>query len=652
MELYTLTLDESLRSGIKPDSRVPNGAQFLDVCSGLRPTPFGLKDYITINQPFTDDYLTTTLGGSLGWPFPQLFRGKKVTLLCFSDEIFVVDETTWTATPLTFYDAADFGNTSPGTDTITAGGPWHFMDFHDTWVLFNGVSTVFKTAYYSVPVVLNDVTIATGADMKHGRAYMGGFNPSNFYSLADWPSYWKGLLDSCPSEIRQIAETMSGGAGSNWVWWSTIGGGDLLWLISRDLYTGDTRPIHEQITNGTFTGNANSWSFSGSGWAYDTGQNRLVGTATSGTAFQTGANMRTPVYAGMSYTVTYTVSNRSGGTTRIAIGAANGTIRSADGTYTETITALADSASIGITGDNFTGNVDTVSVKLVPTDAYSGTNSPIREIMQRNEFGLAPMPWQGNVLHQRQLGDVMMVYGDGGITALVPGGPVATHGIRDPQGIGRTVGIASRSAVGGNIDNHVFVDAGGELWRMGPNLQAERLGYGHVLSGLLDEHIIVSHDQQRNEFYISGSDSNVKCYVLTQSGFGKAPWCPTQVSFCEGGLVSILLGDTNNTVSVTTNKFGGKRRKQIDQITTVTLTSVDTNTTGWTVVVEYRFQKSKAFAQSAPVVTDSRGVARMNVSGLEFRLVLTHPNRTQVDLDGIEVEMARAGRRNLAIMAP
>lgn len=648
MENYTLSFDEALRVGLKNDSRIPNGVPVLDVCTGLRPTRFGLKDYLTITQPMTNSYLTATLGGTLGWPFPQLIRGKAVTLLCFETSVFEVNEADWTATALTLYDAADFGDTVPGTDTITAGGPWHFMDFHDTWVLFNGISTIFKTAYYTHPVILNDVTIKTGADMKGGRAYMGGFTPSNFYALADWPTYWKSLLDNSPAEIRQLAETMSGGAGTNWVWWSTIGGGDLLWLISRDLYTTDTRPIAECLTNGTFTGASTSWAFSGSGWAY--GSNNLAGTATSGTAYQTGANMQVPVVAGMSYSITYTVSSRSGGTTRIALGSVYGTARSADGTYTETLVAAADNANLGIEGSTFTGNVDTVSMKLVPTDAYSGTNSPIREIMQRNEFGLAPMPWQGTVLHQKQLGDVMMVYGDGGMTALVPGGPIATHGIRDLQGIGRTVGIASRSAIGGNTDGHVLVDGGGEVWRVGPNLQAERLGYGHIFAGFLSDDIIVSHDHQRNEFYISGSPDSAASYVLTETGLGKAPWVPTQVSFCEGGLISILLGDTAAGVQVETNKFGSRRRKQIDQITTVTLTTVDTDATGWSVIVEYRFQKSKTFSQSASVACDARGVARMNVSGLEFRILLTHPDRTKADLDAVEVEMSHGGRRSLSLL--
>ena len=650
MDTYPLTFDEALKIGIKNDARVQNGAQVLDVCTGLRPTRWGLKGYINITQPFTDNYLTSTLGGALGWPFPQLFRGAKVTLLCFVNTIFLVDETDWTATELLLYDAADFGNTTPGAGSITSAGPWHFMDFHDTWVLMNGTTTIFKTGYYFLPIATDEVTIKTGCDIK-GRAVMGGFDPSNFYALADWPAYWLTLDDNAPAEIRARALEMANGAGTNWAWWSTIGGGDLLWLISKDLYLSDERPLLEYITNGTFTGGSTSWGFAGSGWSYDTGNNRLISAAGTGTALQSAVNMRAPVVAGNSYAVTYTVSNISGGSVTVSLGAATGTTRSTNGTFTETLVAAANSANLIFTSASFAGNIDTVSMVLVPTDAYAGTMTPWREIMQRNEFGLAPMPWQGTVLHQRRLGDVVMCYGDGGMSALVPfSSPVATFGVRDPQNIGRTVGIASRSAVGGNIDGHVFVDASGEVWRMGANLQAERLGYGHIFSEFLDNDIIVSHDPQRNEFYIAGSPDSAACYVLTETGLGKAPWAPTQVSFAQGGLVSILLGDTSPDVQVETNKFGARRRKHIDQILTVTLTTVDTDPTGWSVIVEYRFRKSKSFLQSASVACDARGVARMNISGLEFRVLLTHPDRTKADLDAVEIEMAHGGRRSLNLL--
>lgn len=651
MDSYGLTIDEALRVGLKPDSRIPHGVQFLDVCTGLRPTQFGLKDYITITQPMTDSYLTSTLSETKAWPFPQIFRGSAITLLCFSDAIYEVDESDWTATIIGLYDAADFGDTLPGAGSITADGPWHFMDFYDTWVLMNGTTTIWKTSYYSLPIATDAVTIKTGCDMK-GRAIMGGFDPTNFYALADWPDYWQVLMDNnTPNEILEKVTALMGGAGTNWVWWSTIGGGDLLWLVSRDLYLTETRPLLEHLSNGTFTGGSSGWTL-GAGWTYGT---NAIDASTASTALsQSGANMQIEFEVGVDYTVSFVVSNVTNGSFVPRIGGATaGAAITANGLYSIVLPCVASGASLTFTGSSFTGTIDSISAKAVAGASHTSPMSPWRELTQRNEFGLAPLPWQGTVLHQRRLGDTVIAYGDGGISALVPhSSPVATFGVRDIQGLGKGIGIASRSAVGGSIDGHIFVDTSGALWRVTTSLQAERLGYEDYLADLLDDEIVISHDPQRNEFYIAGTvDATPTCYVLTESGFGKAPWVPSNVSFTQGGLVSVLLGTTAAGVEVVTNKFGGRRRKDVDQITLVTLVTRDTDASGWTVAIDYRFDNGNDWVRTTPQNTGPRGALRVNVSGLEFRVIAAHPDRTDCDLEAIEVDMMRGGRRSLSAIA-
>lgn len=648
MEQYTLQLDKALQNGLKIDERVGSNALAFDVCTGLRPTKFGLKDYIDITQPMTDTYITTTLGQTKAYPFPQLFKGKAVTLLCFEDAIYEVDETDWTASQILLYDADDFGSSSPGDGSITPDGPWHFMDFHTTWALFNGTTSIFKTGYYSRPTATDNVTIKTGCSLKSGRAIMAGFNPDNFYALADWPAYWRTLDANAPQEIREKAAAMADGAGSNWVWWSTIGGGDLMWLISKELYTQEDIPLQNHVANGNFSSSSN-WSL-GTDWSITGG--KLVGAGTSifSNTEQAAANMNVPIASGISYLVSLTIGGTSSGTVTVKLGTAGSTAFTGDGPHTVTILATEDNATLSIIGNSFTGNVDDVSVTLVRADSYAGTMTPWREIMQRNEFGMCPLPWQGTVLCVKRLGEMVVAYGDGGVTALVPfSTPVATFGSRELIGLGRGIGVHSRGAVGGDQFGHIFIDSSGELWKVSPDLQADMIGYGYIFRDLLDSDIVISHDAQRNEFYISGQDAelNEHCYVLTETGLGKAPWVPTSVSFAEGGVIGMLIGDTEAGVELVTSRFGAKDRKHIDQITTVSLTTVDTDATGWSVAIDYRFSKSDGWTRTTPVVADSRGVARVNVPGLEFRVVLTHPDRTAADLDNIEVEMEHAGKKNL-----
>lgn len=648
MPRYNVQFDDALRTGIAPDSRVPRGSKVLDACSHLRATEFGLKDFLSITQPIESTDLTPG-GETWTYPYPQLFRGAKVTLLCFSDAVYEVNENTWTATEISLYDAADFGDTTPGNGSISAGGPWHFVDYHDNWVLFNGVTTIWKTGYYSRPIATAAVSISTGCDLKN-RMFMGGFNPANFYALADWHAYWKTLLGNCPPELEQKYRSMATGGDSNWAWWGTMGGGDLLWLVSKELYTTGLVPPVSLLSNGGFTGNATGWTL-GTGWAYSS--NTIAATTASAAATQAAAAMTVPVRSGRSYKVTFTVSSRSAGSVTPSIGAVNGTSRSTDNTFTETIVAAADNASFSLTGAGFTGVIDNVSVEEVnPGTAQWSRDNPWDTIVGRNEFGMCPLPWQGTILCQKRLGETVICYGDGGITALVPyNAAIAGMAPLDIHGIGRGVGIAARGAVGGSDDEHIFIDNAGEMWRIGTDLVANRIGYGHIFADFLSSQILVNFDVHRREYYISGYDGAAyECYLYNSSGLSKAPFVPTSVQFMEGGLVGILQGSTAAGVEVITSRFGGQDPKGVDEVEAVTLTTRDTDVTGWTVYVEYRYAKGANWATSAGVVVDMRGYARMNISGLEFRVRLTHPDRTKADLDGIMVEMQSGGKRSLTAL--
>ena len=650
MPRYNIQFDDALRAGIKTDSRVPRGALALDQCDYLRATEFGLKDFLPITQPIDNADLTPG-EGTWTYPYPQLFRGAKITLLCFADAVYQVNESTWTATELSLYNAANFGDYTPGAGSITTGGPWHFVDYHDNWVLFNGVTTIWMTSYYSLPLATSAVSISTGCDLKN-RMFMGGFNPANFYALADWPTYWKTLLEDCPPELEQKYRTMATGANSNWAWWGTMGGGDLLWLVSKTLYTTGLMPSVNMLSNGNFTGGFTGWAL-GAGWAY--GTDAINGTATSGTASQASSIMNVGIIAGRQYTITFTISNRTGGSVQVGIGSVMGSAKNTDGVHTSTVTAAVTGAPLNISGNTFDGTVDSV----ILVEASAGTEqwdgeSPWDTIVGRNEFGMCPLPWQGTILCQKRLGETVICYGDGGVTALVPfNAAVAGMAPLDIHGLGMGVGIASRCAVGGSYDEHVFVDNAGELWRLGTDLVATRIGYGHIFADLLANQIYVNFDTHRREYYISGyNGSTYECYLWNSSGLSRAPFVPTSVHFLEGGLVGILQGSTAAGVEIITNRFGSQDPKGIDEVEGVALTTYDTDTTGWTVYVLYRFDKGATWSTSAGVVVDKRGYARINQTGLEFRIRLTHPDRTKADLDGITVEMQSGGKRSLDTLAP
>lgn len=117
-----------------------------------------------------------------------------------------------------------------------------------------------------------------------------------------------------------------------------------------------TLAIPDKVYNGTFTGAATGWTL-GSGWAYRSNDIERTAGAGGQTASQTLS-----LEPGRTFTVTYTISNRTAGGVTVSLAGVSGTQRTADGTYSEDIIPTA-TGDIAFTPDEtFNGRIDTVSV--------------------------------------------------------------------------------------------------------------------------------------------------------------------------------------------------------------------------------------------------------------------------------------------------
>jgi hypothetical protein len=162
---------------------------------------------------------------NLSYPHPQIFRGRESTLLISATDLYTVDEGTMAITKVNIYDPTDESKLK----SIKGSGIWHFVDLGPTYMLFNGTVVVFKMnrrgAFgVSEKVFVNDVqTIQTGCYHK-GRVITGGFSPD--FWRGDWKAFFFNYLESSDIGFKKYIDF-----GSNWVMWSTIGGGDILaWL--------------------------------------------------------------------------------------------------------------------------------------------------------------------------------------------------------------------------------------------------------------------------------------------------------------------------------------------------------------------------------------------------------------------------------------
>jgi hypothetical protein len=119
--------------------------------------------------------------------------------------------------------------------------------------------------------------------------------------------------------------------------------------------SGGTISATDLVTNGTFTSALTGWTV-GANWAYNADTALHTAGATETLEQDVGA------LAESKYDVIFTVSGRSAGSVTVTLGGTAGTTRSADGTFTESLTASEASNLIFTPTSDFDGALDNVIV--------------------------------------------------------------------------------------------------------------------------------------------------------------------------------------------------------------------------------------------------------------------------------------------------
>ena len=138
---------------------------------------------------------------------------------------------------------------------------------------------------------------------------------------------------------------------------------------TADFYASFQPSTANLTTNGTFAADTD-WT-KATGWTIAAGVATLA-SGNAGAISQTIATLET----GRAYRLVYTVSGRGAGTITGSVGGTDGTARSTNATFTETILCGA-TTTLAFTGDaSFDGSIDDVSVTpvaIVPGDNTTGT---------------------------------------------------------------------------------------------------------------------------------------------------------------------------------------------------------------------------------------------------------------------------------------
>lgn len=216
MREFPLNIGGGIENGLQPDERLGSNKPALLECKGVRPFAGSLVKIKSLPAPkFHIGSGYSSL--SVSFPFPQLFIGRSINLLCYETSLYEV-----TPSSEDLWEYAEI----PVTGTIALSGqPWQFMDFGSVWFLFNGTTYLYSDSSGSVNAATSPV-LRTGCVLG-ARAVLGGFS-TDFWS-ANWQTEWERICSQRGTGLSVDLELQG-----NQVWWTMIGGGDLLWLFDLD----------------------------------------------------------------------------------------------------------------------------------------------------------------------------------------------------------------------------------------------------------------------------------------------------------------------------------------------------------------------------------------------------------------------------------
>lgn len=517
MREFSNTLSDDFLNGIKRDERVLRGAPFMDTCVNLVCHVDGLQPFNPIQDPFNGSV-------KLNFPFPQLFRGKSLTLLADRNKIEVVDTSVvpWQTMPVNLVDSAK------QPTSFSVAEPWHFIDFGTVWYLFNRDCVIindgsdFLNGQPLKAYCFKDIQVSTGEE-HNGRIIFGGFQKDKLFSAG-----WKEILTNIADELQSGDFVGFSDIDQSYIMWSSIGGGDFpLWLFfpKRAIYGNSYR------------------SFDNVG---------------------------------------------------------------------------------GFSQESF-------------------KDTMLYDTIRRNEFGFMKMPFSGEVLHIKRLNTRVIVYGSDGIVGLFPyssrDSEITTYGMIHLS----RIGIPRRSFVGGDDNQHLFIDTEGNLWAVSGEFNLQRLGYKQDIIDLLSGEVAIhknTHDT-RQEFYISGKD---RSFTLTNKGLTEHRQQIASYVFLEGGhlgTASKISGSDSSAIIITNQNDLGLRG--VKTVTSVNLSMVGGKNVK--VAFDFRHTTKEDFKRTPFVPVNKEGNAMIRVTGVDFRLVITSEDFSDFELDYAQVKWQADDRR-------
>ncbi|KKM64229.1 hypothetical protein LCGC14_1503510, partial [marine sediment metagenome] len=479
------TIKDGLSRGLRAYQHAPRNTQGFLTLSNMKPVEGGFVPYTPLTLPVSQAKLNSA-NIATAFPFPQIFKGRNITLLvgkttaghsegAGKNKIFEVDESDWTLTELGNYE------TIPTPETVTDGD----MSADTSWVVGTnwvlGVGKLTHSSGSTASTIQNYVDQVGGAELVLTNLYYVSFEVTAYIGGSVSVLAGSGSSPTARSAVGHYTEIL------------TCSGDTKVYITPSNDFNGtvDNVSIRKLVAKDIPNGGVWHLLETDDGWV-------LLNGAATVWNFGTLLTSSSPVITGPLVCVVDTLNIMSSGCWHRGRMVMGGFVPSSAGNKTtwennwlqnfltiidEWPPAFKKTAPIAGNmvawttigqSDIFWLMLGTAQVTGFVEGAHDSNNPLFLDQLNRNEGGWMAMPWQGDVLCTKPLGDNVVVYGEDGISALfLISGPVPTYGLKHLVDFG----IADRGSVGGDDNKHIFVSELGDVWQITADLSMKRLGY-------------------------------------------------------------------------------------------------------------------------------------------------------------------------------
>jgi hypothetical protein len=257
---------------------------------------------------------------------------------------------------------------------------------------------------------------------------------------------------------------------------------------------------------------------------------------------------------------------------------------------------------------------------------WSNIGSVDFTIWKDNVAGERPIDWSGWVYAVKKLANKIVVYGQNGVTLLTPlnnfwGMITISH-----------LGLLYKGAVCGTDFVHFFIDKQGKLCRLDEKIEV--FGYEEYLS-TLGPSVVMSYDELNQLIYICDGLIGF-VYSVRSNSLGQGPVSVTGIGVQDNELYIVSSTPTITIepfeLCTDIHDFGNRKNKTITSL----MIGTDVTQTLYA-AIDYRNDKSAAFASTPWVRVNPNGIANLPCFGVEFRFKLKLLTYEQFELDYIRV---------------